>query len=134
MKKLFLAMASVAVWGYVPAAGQTVEERLAMIEERMTSGEERTDYLPKIHGILRGKYEYQPETDASRFEVRNARLSVNGAVTRRSEYKLEVDLCDESQIKMKDAWVRLNPVGTLRLTVGQQRMPFSIDAHRNPSA
>ena len=31
MKKLFLAMASVAVWGYVPAAGQTVEERLAMI-------------------------------------------------------------------------------------------------------
>ena len=134
MKKLFLAMASVAVWGYVPAAGQTVEERLAMIEERMAAEERRTDYLPKIHGILRGKYEYQPETDASRFEVRNARLSVNGAVTRRSEYKLEVDLCDESQIKMKDAWVRLNPVGTLRLTVGQQRMPFSIDAHRNPSA
>ncbi len=90
--------------------------------------------LPQIHGILRGKYEYQPEMEAGRFEVRNARLSASGKLPQSSEYKLEVDLCDESSIKMKDAWVRLNPWKTLRLTVGQQRMPFSIDAHRNPSA
>lgn len=89
---------------------------------------------PDIHGILRGKYEYQPDMDAGRFEVRNARLSASGKLPRQSEYKLEVDLCDESAIKMKDAWVRLNPWKTLRLTIGQQRMPFSIDAHRNPSA
>lgn len=94
----------------------------------------QTNYLPQIHGILRGKYEYQPDLDASRFEVRNARLSVDGNLPFRSSYKLEVDLCDESAIKMKDAWVRVNPVNTLRITLGQQRMPFSIDAHRNPSA
>ena len=35
---------------------------------------------------------------------------------------------------MKDAWVRVNPWRTLRLTLGQQRMPFPIDAHRNLSA
>ena len=52
----------------------------------------------------------------------------------KSSYKLEVDLCDESAIKMKDAWVRVSPISTLRITLGQQRMPFSIDAHRNPSA
>lgn len=86
-----------------------------------------------VHGILRGKYEYQPEMGASRFEVRNARLSLDGT-TQKSAYKLEVDLCDESQIKMKDAWVRLSPWKHLRATIGQQRMPFSIDAHRNPSA
>ena len=89
---------------------------------------------PQIHGILRGKYEFQHDLDASRFEVRNARLSADGNLTHRSAYKLEVDLCDESAIKMKDAWVRVNPVSTLRITLGQQRMPFSIDAHRNPSA
>ena len=89
---------------------------------------------PQLHGILRGKYEYEPDLDASRFEVRNARLSVEGSMPMRSSYKLEVDLCDESQIKMKDAWVRLNPYKNLRVTIGQQRMPFSIDAHRNPSA
>ncbi|MCQ2254555.1 MAG: OprO/OprP family phosphate-selective porin [Bacteroidaceae bacterium] len=89
---------------------------------------------PQLHGILRGKYEYEPDLDASRFEVRNARLSVEVSLPMRSSYKLEVDLCDESQIKMKDAWVRLNPYKSLRVTIGQQRMPFSIDAHRNPSA
>ncbi len=96
---------------------------------------------PQLHGILRGKYEYEPDLEASRFEVRNARLSVEGSLTLRSSYKLEVDLCDESQIKMKDAWVRLSlPLregqggSALRATIGQQRMPFSIDAHRNPSA
>ena len=78
--------------------------------------------MPKLHGILRGKYEYEPNLGASRFEVRNARLSVNEKLIGRSEYKLEVDLCDESVIKMKDAWVRLNPYKTLRLTIGQQTM------------
>ena len=92
------------------------------------------DYAPKIHGILRGKYEYQPEMEASRFEVRNARLSAEGSLPMRAAYKLEVDLCDESAMKMKDAWVRMLPWKSLRLTFGQQRMPFSIDAHRNPSA
>lgn len=89
---------------------------------------------PTIHGILRGKYEYQPDLDASRFEVRNARLSAEGSLPYRSSYKLEVDLCDESSIKMKDAWVRVNPWKAFKVTIGQQRMPFSIDAHRNPSA
>lgn len=46
-----------------------------------------------IHGILRGKYEYQPEMEASRFEVRNARLSVDGSLKQVAAYKLEVDLC-----------------------------------------
>ena len=94
----------------------------------------QSEYLPHIHGVLRGKYEYQPDLNASRFEVRNARLSADGSLPFRSSYKLEVDLCDESAIKMKDAWVRVNPISTLRITLGQQRMPFSIDAHRNPSA
>lgn len=103
---------------------------LCLVASEMSAQES----VPKIHGILRGKYEYQPEMDASRFEVRNARLSVDGVLPQRAAYKLEVDLCDESSVKMKDAWVRLLPWRTLRLTFGQQRMPFSIDAHRNPSA
>ncbi len=121
-------------------SAQTVEERLSVLEERLQqvtdkkTSNENNDGKPQIHGILRGKYEYQPDLDASRFEVRNARLSANGTLPLRSSYKLEVDLCDESAIKMKDAWVRVNPYRSLRITLGQQRMPFSIDAHRNPSA
>ena len=128
-----VAVAIVAGIGTAIAQDDT-DERLSALEEKVEQMAKRSEHLPKVHGILRGKYEYEPELGASRFEVRNARLSVNGTLIGRSEYKLEVDLCDESSIKMKDAWVRLNPYKSLRFTIGQQRMPFTIDAHRNPSA
>lgn len=130
------------------AAAQTLEERVALLEkqnsemrqqlqqtsEKQAKSEKKSQYMPQLHGILRGKYEYQPDMESSRFEVRNARLSVSGKLPLRSEYKMEVDLCDESQMKMKDAWVRILPWKTLTVSMGQQRMPFTIDAHRNPSA
>lgn len=128
---------ALALCGMQQAGAQTLEQRISALEQQMKTTadvQDKQDHKPQIHGILRGKYEYQPDLEASRFEVRNARLSVDGNISNRSAYKLEVDLCDESAIKMKDAWVRVNPVGSLRITMGQQRMPFSIDAHRNPSA
>lgn len=117
----------------VDAQELSVEERLTKVEQELQRQTEKQKFMPQIHGILRGKYEYQPDLNANRFEVRNARLSADGNLPLKSSYKLEVDLCDESAIKMKDAWVRVNPIKTLRITLGQQRMPFSIDAHRNPS-
>ena len=117
-----------------PVPEALFEERLSALEGKLQQMADKQKYVPQIHGILRGKYEYEPDLGASRFEVRNARLSADGTLSLRSSYKLEVDLCDESAIKMKDAWVRVNPISTLRITLGQQRMPFSIDAHRNPSA
>lgn len=144
MKNVKLSVLLLALVCCKPLAAQTIEERISALEQQMQkSKQSESSGMPKIHGILRGKYEYQPELDASRFEVRNARLSAEGSLPFLSSYKLEVDLCDESVIKMKDAWVRVNlplkGVGdgatpSLRVTFGQQRMPFSIDAHRNPSA
>ena len=115
-------------------AQESEDDRVYLLEEKMEKWLQKSRYAPQLHGILRGKYEYQPQMGASRFEVRNARISVSGKLPLASEYKAEIDLCDESQIKMKDAWVRITPTKNLRLTIGQQRMPFSIDAHRNPSA
>lgn len=89
-------------------------------------------YMPELHGVVRGKYEYSPDMGASRFELRNARVSVEGRLPMRAEYKVEMDLCDEGEIKMKSAWVRLSPWRSLRISAGYQRLPFSIDAHRNP--
>ena len=109
-----------------------MEERLTRLEKMMQS--KTSKFMPGLHGILRGKFEYEPDLNAGRFEVRNARLSVVGKLPLCSEYKMEIDLCDEGEMKMKDAWVRVTPWKTLRLSLGQQRMPFSIDAHRNPSA
>ncbi len=107
---------------------------LCHAQETTPAATDRSQYMPQLHGILRGKYEYEPDLDASRFEIRNARLSLEGKLPLRSLYKVEVDFCDETEIKMKDAWVGVNPWSTLQFTIGQQRMPFSIDAHRNPTA
>ncbi len=86
----------------------------------------------EVHGTVRSKYEYQTEEGEGRFEVRNARINVEGKLSDVISYKAEIDLCDEGTIKMLDAYTRLKPVDKFKLTVGQFRVPFTIDAHRSP--
>lgn len=90
------------------------------------------DRTPKVNGTVRGKYEFQPEDMAGRFMVRNARVSIGGNVSSAVSYKAEIDLCDEGQIKMLDAYCRLHITDGLHFTIGQMRVPFTIDAHRSP--
>ncbi len=104
---------------------------LAMCALTATS-QEKSPYLPEIHGTVRAKYEYEPPIDKGRFEIRNARLSVEGKVIPIVRYKAEIDLSDEGTIKMLDAYVRLQPKDVLKFTFGQMRVPFTIDAHRSP--
>ena len=87
---------------------------------------------PKIGGTIRSKYEYQTEEGEGRFEVRTARVNVTGQITPQVSYKAEIDLCDEGKIKMLDAYTRIKPWSTIQLTIGQERVPFTIDAHRSP--
>lgn len=95
-------------------------------------GEDKNSYIPEIHGTLRAKYEYEPPINKGRFEVRNARVSVEGKIIPIVRYKAEIDLSDEGAIKMLDAYARINPIKPLRITLGQMRVPFTIDAHRSP--
>lgn len=86
----------------------------------------------KIGGTIRGKYEYQTSDKKGRFEVRTARVNVSGDINPYVAYKAEIDLCDEGTIKMLDAYAMLRPWKTLKFTIGQMRVPFTIDAHRSP--
>jgi len=90
------------------------------------------DKTPKVGGTIRSKYEYQTEEGEGRFEVRTARVNVTGKVAPEVGYKAEIDLCDEGKIKMLDAYTRITPWSTLQFTIGQERVPFTIDAHRSP--
>lgn len=107
---------------------------IAMNASAQSNGgkDEKVDLTPEIHGTVRGKYEYQTEEGEGRFEVRNARLSVAGNVAKAVEYKAEIDLSEEGQIKMLDAYTRLKPFDGFSFTIGQMRVPFTIDAHRSP--
>lgn len=95
------------------------------------SESKRSDYLPEMHGTIRAKYEYEPRIDKGRFEIRNARLSVEGKVIPIVRYKAEIDLSDEGRIRMLDAYVRIQPRDR-NFMLGQMRVPFTIDAHRSP--
>ena len=89
-------------------------------------------WMPHVSGTIRGKWECQTEKGESRFEVRTARIALEGKVTPIVDYKAEIDLSDEGQIKMLDASAGVTPIEGLGLRIGQMRVPFSIDAHRSP--
>lgn len=90
------------------------------------------EFHPEVHGTIRSKYEYQTEEGEGRFEVRNARFSLSGKVIDQVTYKAEIDLSDEGSIKMLDAYTRITPFKAFNFTIGQFRVPFTIDAHRSP--
>lgn len=94
--------------------------------------EETFNFMPEINGTVRAKYEWQPDIGASRFQVRNARVSITGKVTPIVAYKAEIDFNDEGSMKMSDAYIRLSPIKDFNFTIGQMRVPFTIDAHRSP--
>lgn len=64
-----------------------------------------SDRKLRLGGTIRAKYEWQTREDKGRFQVRTARLNVAGQVNPAVSYKAEVDLCDEGEIKMLDAYV-----------------------------
>lgn len=104
----------------------------ALLPVSITAQERKDLYVPDIHGTIRAKYEYEPPINEGRFEIRNARVGVEGKIIPIVRYKAEIDLSDEGVIKMLDAYVRVQPLSPLKITVGQMRVPFTIDAHRSP--
>lgn len=89
-------------------------------------------WMPQVSGTLRGKWEFQPNEGENRFQVRTARVALDGKVVPMVVYRAEIDLSDEGRIRMLDAYAGVLPAKGLALRIGQMRVPFSIDAHRSP--
>jgi hypothetical protein len=119
--KMKLAITFLALALGTPALAQNADDTKKEVSRQVS-----------IHGTIRSKYEYQTEEGEGRFEVRNARVNVDGSLSDVISYKAEIDLCDEGSIKMLDAYTRLKPYKSLKFTVGQFRVPFTIDAQRSP--
>ena len=107
----------------------------AQAQQHVATGNDNKGDMPvtvNVHGTIRTKYEYQTEEGEGRFEVRNARIALTGSVAHSVDYKAEIDLSDEGNIKMLDAYAKIKPARALDFTIGQMRVPFTIDAHRSP--
>ena len=90
-------------------------------------------YVPEIHGALRTRDEMDLDGDGSRFQVRNARVSLAGKIAPTIDYFAQTDLCDRGKMKILDAWGRIGIVRGLAFQAGQFRMPFGTDCFRAPS-
>lgn len=88
-------------------------------------------YLPVVKGTVKGRYELDTDEMESRFQVRNARVSVSGYVAPVIDYKFELDLCDRGSIKTTDVWGGVFFTKALKMQLGQMRMPFGVDASRH---
>ena len=104
--------------------------RLAASEDDADS----IDRMPRFHGALRGRYEVAFDDDTrQRFQLRNARLSIEGLITQNIDWFVQADLCDRGKMKILDVWARFEPLPGLRFQAGQFRLPFGTDCFKAPA-
>lgn len=106
----------------------------AMVSCTLHAGNNDTvpvNYIPEVSGNIRVKYEYSTVDDAGRFAVNNARVKLDGKVMPWVGYRLQVDLCNNGKIRLMDAYAKISPTDRLDIFVGQERVPFSVDASRD---
>ena len=91
------------------------------------------DYRPNIHGAMRARWEDDLDASRSRFQLRNARVSLDGRIATTIDYFLQADLCDCGTMKFLDGWARIKVADGLKFQAGQFRMPFGVDPFRAPA-
>lgn len=90
------------------------------------------NYIPKVHGVLRARWELETIDGYSHFQVRNARVNVSGNAAPIITYFLNADLCDRGKIMLLDAYATVTAFKGFEIPVGQYRMPFGIESFRGP--
>lgn len=89
-------------------------------------------YRPNIHGTIRGRFEAATDRGDYRFQVRNARVSIDGKIAPFADYFIQTDFCDRGKIKILDVYARLWATKAIGFQAGQFRMPFGVDPFRGP--
>lgn len=97
-------------------------------------GGDAIDLTPKIHGVFRGRYEGAWPDYEQRFQVRNARVSLEGQILKELDYYFRVDLCDRGSMKFLDGWARWRFSEEFAVKAGRFRVPFAVDAFRGPGS
>lgn len=96
------------------------------------NADKQFDYIPKVHGTIRTRYEMATEDVMSRFQVRTVRVSLGGNAAPFIDYYMQTDLNDRGEYKFLDAWGRVAIADGVKVSLGQMRIPFSVDASRSP--
>lgn len=91
-------------------------------------------YVPKVHGVIRTRWEgeFGEERFGQRFQVRNARVNVGGNVMRQLSYFIQADFSDRGKVLFLDAWGQWEFNSHWKIRAGQFRVPYGTDCFRAP--
>lgn len=98
-----------------------------------TGEKAQISYMPNIHGAFRARWEEDLETSRSRFQLRNARVTLDGRISPEIDYFLQIDACDQGTMKFLDGWGRIELFKGFKVQAGQFRMPFGVDPFKAPA-
>lgn len=90
-------------------------------------------YLPQFHGAIRTRWEGDMTDGTSRFQVRNARLTMRGNISDDITYFTQIDLCDRGKFRFLDAWGQIRLTKGLNLRAGQFKSHFGVESYRGPA-
>ena len=110
----------------------TVTALLALLLSPIEANAEKSIYIPTFNGTFRARYEYLTRENKGAFKVRDLRFGVDGYVAPIMSYSAEVNFSDWGKIALVNGFIRLTPIKGLNFTIGQQRIPFTVAAHRFP--
>ncbi len=103
----------------------SLEQEVASLKEKGTTWDKIVNALPKISGYAQIRYEYKDgDSGESTFQLRRVRLSLDGKVSEKVDYKLQAEL---TSFKLLDAYFSYKPFKQLNLRAGQFKLPFSIE-------
>ena len=90
-------------------------------------------YIPRIGGVIRGRWEMLTDGGLNKFTIRNARVNISGYVAPTIDYYLQGDLSNSGKSVFLDAWARLTLFNSLKIKAGKFRIPFGVDPFRSPA-
>jgi outer membrane receptor protein involved in Fe transport len=103
----------------------SLEQEVASLKEKGTTWDKIVSALPKISGYAQIRYEYKDgDSGESTFQLRRVRLSLDGKISKKLDYKLQAEL---TSFKLLDAYFSYKPFKQLNLRAGQFKLPFSIE-------
>lgn len=91
------------------------------------------NYMPKVSGIIKAKWEYCFDDHTNRFDIRNSRLGIGGSLNPYVDYKLQIEYSNHGKFNFLDAYAVIKPLHNLDFYFGQFTVPFSEDYVISPS-
>lgn len=90
-------------------------------------------YVPRIGGVIRGRWEMLTDGGLNKFALRNARVNLRGYIAPTIDYFFQGDLCNNGKSVFLDGWARFTLFNSLKIRAGQFRIPFGVDPFRSPA-